>query len=778
MKLFSEAHKTVFVVDHCPYMAESCRQTVEFDMFTKNRAPGIIPLAPIAKSLWTCAVESAMEYCRIMYDIFPTRKLVNFIVSDSRAHTLNSWGQEDQNLQELMAALAAVGPPNPRMDPECCSVLHGLVEAVEVLCKCTDYQHEARTTLMENADRVSNRGRIICITNAKSDSHVRMLEDCVQETIHEHNKLAASSDNLMQIQHCELVLIHTYTVGEDSLVSDHPKKDVSLVLTSEVHSVRAGRQLPAKLMTLVQQHFDLASTTITNIPMKEEQHANTSANYDVELLHQKDAHTELLRSEGKNMTPISCDHIKGKKVDPHLSNSNRDGSVKETVTLKWCTPRTNNIELHYCTGAYRISPVDVNSRPSSCLTNFLLNGRSVLLEQPRKSGSKVISHMLCSHGGEIFLHVLSSVRSILEDPPSISEGCGGRVTDYRITDFGEFMRENRLAPVHETRYMLDGNIEVPLEKAKSQLERHTRYWPMIISQTTIFNMQAVVPLASLIVKENLTDDDVLNCQKTIYNLVDMERKNDHLPISTVGTRGKGSKRDEQYRVMWNELETLVRAHLNNSEKHQRVLECLLACRSKPPEEEERKKTRRKREDKEDKSEKSAKEYESDKSWQDSERQKGALEREKDEVAEAEIIKDSPDSPEPLNKKPRVSVGETQPVEKVKVETLSRLRLGIENALENSTQLLSTLLQDFAVHTIWSQCLAMSVFPQSPSHLLSSEGPVSLLTLWTNRINTANSRKHQEFAGRLSSINNKAELYQHLKEENGMDTHENGKASRQ
>ncbi|XP_048410039.1 integrator complex subunit 13 isoform X1 [Stegostoma tigrinum] len=760
MKLFSEAHKTVFVVDHCPYMAESCRQTVEFDMFTKNRAPGIIPLAPISKSLWTCAVESAMEYCRIMYDIFPARKLpatlssmtstsgdqrlltvapkqlmgatrVNFIVSDSRAHTLNSWGQEDQNLQELMAALAAVGPPNPRMDPECCSVLHGLVEAVEVLCKCTDYQHEARTTLMENADRVSNRGRIICITNAKSDSHVRMLEDCVQETIHEHNKLAASSDNLMQIQHCELVLIHTYTAGEDSLVSDRPRKDISLALTSEVHSVRAGRQLPAKLTSLVQQHFDLASTTITNIPMKptfsvseqEEQHANTSANYDVELLHQKDAHTELLRSEWKNMTPMTCDHLKGKKVDPHLGSSNRDSAVKDTVTLKWCTPRTNNVELHYCTGAYRISPVDVNSRPSSCLTNFLLNGRSVLLEQPRKSGSKVISHMLCSHGGEIFLHVLSSVRSILEDPPSISEGCGGRVTDYRITDFGEFMRENRLTPVMERGYLMDGSMEVPLERAKSQLERHTRYWPMIISQTTIFNMQAVVPLASLIVKESLTDDDVLNCQKTIYNLVDMERKNDHLPISTVGTRGKGSKRDEQYRIMWNELETLVRAHLNNSEKHQRVLECLLACRSKPPEEEERKKSRRKREDKEDKSEKIVKDYEPEKSWQDSERLKGTLEREKEELAEAEIIKDSPDSPEPLNKKPRVSIGEIQPPEKVK-------------------------------------------------------GPISLLAMWTNRINTANSRKHQEFAGRLSSVNNKTELYQHLKEENGMDTHENGKASRQ
>ncbi len=63
----------------------------------------------------------------------------------------------------------------------------------------------------------------------------------------------------------------------------------------------------------------------------------------------------------------------------------------------------------------------------------VFSGRSVLLEQPRKSGSKVISHMLSSHGGEIFLHVLNSTRSTLEDPPSISEGCGGRVTDYRIT---------------------------------------------------------------------------------------------------------------------------------------------------------------------------------------------------------------------------------------------------------------------------------------------------------------------------------------------------------
>lgn len=45
-------------------------------------------------------------------------------------------------------------------------------------------------------------------------------------------------------------------------------RQVSSLLTSEVHSVRAGRHLATKLNILVQQHFDIASTTITNIPMK------------------------------------------------------------------------------------------------------------------------------------------------------------------------------------------------------------------------------------------------------------------------------------------------------------------------------------------------------------------------------------------------------------------------------------------------------------------------------------------------------------------------------
>ena len=61
---------------------------------------------------------------------------------------------------------------------------------------------------------------------------------------------------------------------------------------------------------------------------------------------------------------------------------------------------------------------------------LIISGRSVMLEQPKKSGAKVLSHMLSSHGGQVFIHLLSAKRSILEDAPSISEGesvrgCGG-----------------------------------------------------------------------------------------------------------------------------------------------------------------------------------------------------------------------------------------------------------------------------------------------------------------------------------------------------------------
>ena len=63
-----------------------------------------------------------------------------------------------------------------------------------------------------------------------------------------------------------------------------------------------------------------------------------------------------------------------------------------------------------------------------------------MLELPRSgTGGRTTSHMLAAHGGEIFLHSLLIGRSVIEDPPSISEGSGGRVTDYRYNYFASMV---------------------------------------------------------------------------------------------------------------------------------------------------------------------------------------------------------------------------------------------------------------------------------------------------------------------------------------------------
>lgn len=73
-------NKTVFVLDHTPYFGIASENTFDFE-FLKARQPSNssynLHLPPISKSLWTSSVESCIEYCRIVWDLFPEGKLVS-----------------------------------------------------------------------------------------------------------------------------------------------------------------------------------------------------------------------------------------------------------------------------------------------------------------------------------------------------------------------------------------------------------------------------------------------------------------------------------------------------------------------------------------------------------------------------------------------------------------------------------------------------------------------------------------------------------------------------
>lgn len=495
-----------------------------------------------------------------------------------------------------MNAFALVGIP-PRISAAAqssdYSVIHGLRAAAEALADPTEEQLQLlhQPARSESTDSPppppsmpANAGRVICITSARDNSSMKSLEDIFMTLVVQSNQNTAQTGGRnadgttrLNIDRCHFVIINMYPANQDTMVTDRAAENLSTTLQTEIHSVRAS-DISAKLTHLILPHYDLASTTVTGIPMKEEQNASSSANYDVEIFHARNAHSVITGSELA------------------LPSGIKEGSHYETVTLKWCTPRgLGASDMQPCVAQHRVTPVDVTSRPSSCLINFLLNGRSVLLEMPRKAGGKLTSHLLSAHGGEIFIHTLHVSRSCLEDPPSILEGGGGRVMDYRIPDFAAVMQQHRLLPLRPAagaaliqQATEEGGIGAGgaggLHRVRRRLQRRTPYWPLTLSNTILYNVrQFVEPLLMVVDKQLMHPDEVLLCQQALYTVVALEQRHEPLPLPLGGAhRLKGSRKEEQYRLLWAELEALLATGPQTPE-HRMVLQCVRECyRSRHP----------------------------------------------------------------------------------------------------------------------------------------------------------------------------------------------------
>ncbi|KAA0203761.1 hypothetical protein HAZT_HAZT009111 [Hyalella azteca] len=534
-------------MDHT--LAASSGVQLDMESFCKPRLSGsgmslphashYIPLLPVDKTIWTCAVEAITEYCRIVWDIFPGTRFISLMsIGGGAVERLSSWHQDQILCVQLLMVL---GPARPGT----ADLLSGCLAALQNLTEVTPAQKL-------QTQPVGNKGRVVVVTKLHSDDEARLYYQKFCDLVANVNR--SVDGDKVPIAHVQLVLLSFIGEKEPSRVNNGSLSGGGSGVSGEVVEMQCGSCVAAKLCSLVVRHYNLASTTVTGIPMKEEQNASSSANYDVELFHPAEAHAATAGDNSIRTTRQDTDY--------------------PTVTLKWSTPRTNaSQELHQCSTAFRITSVDVNSRPSSCLTNFLLNGRWVMLEMPKKTPTqhtKVMSHMLAAHGGDIYIHTLLTARTVLEDPPSISEGQGGKVTDYRIPDFAQLIRANMLVP-----YGKNGP-----ERSREQLDRHTKHFPITLSQTTLFSIgPPIESLLKFIVQSELTDDEVLECKQVIFSLLNAEVQGDSLNTSHIRT--KGLKKEDQYKAMWKELERFLLDH-NSSANHQKVYECFLHCHSKEP----------------------------------------------------------------------------------------------------------------------------------------------------------------------------------------------------
>jgi len=594
MMTFPASHKTVFLLDQSSLFAQPCEE-IEVES-AKSSQSGFPPVSKIAKSIWTSATESVLEYCRIVWDIFPPvcddwndHKLIRLVLFNEKEtkKVISTWGRKQQNCLTLTNELAIGGRPHLTVNKFGSTakaakekLKNGLRVALQLLTENSEAQENVRN---KDSSVMINRGRIVCLTTFEDDDVVSFIEDfavILKKELSDMNSTAAGSSTLSSIAQLEVNVVCCFGfMRPKQQMPEELIRQVSHSVNLVVNTVPAGMELSRAILEMALRHYELASTTVTGIPMKEEQNASSSANYDVELFHKASAHWRLL-SDYHDREGEGSNKLKNEDLSAMMPQTQKEGFRYNTITLKWCTPRGSSADLHPCTALARVTPTDVNSRPSSCLTNFLLSGRSVMLEMPRRSGTKILSHMLTSHGGEIFIHTLNISRSVLEEPPSISEGPGGRVTDYRVPDFGQLMKSNRVAPYFGE---VKAKEEQPLDKMRERLARHTKCQTLIISSTTIFNMEVLEPLQEIMVQEELTEENLAECRKIIYSLLSMENRGDMLPVpvsSSISGKGKTMKKDDQYKTMYTELEKYITSHCR-TEKHGKVLNCLLESRNKP-----------------------------------------------------------------------------------------------------------------------------------------------------------------------------------------------------
>jgi hypothetical protein len=609
----SLGEKTVFVLDRSRYFTHvSSGHLIEGDSSRKHASSedDKDSIAPFDRSLWTCAVEAVVGYSRLVWDLFtPEQRCISILAvsSNTTASPLEvtsepyivekicTWRDEDQNLEHLLRSLAKrshchqVSLPQkltrttdissyPNCDLNSEAISTALDQALTDLGHLTKAQIERRTAKRTSASSSSticssNHGRIILISSFNSEAAIQKIISEFEQTMAKKNSLlsqALEQDGVPGIQlrpvgYCDLVIVNTFPIHDEGACSKIA--DTSAFkpqLHVKTYSVRSGRMIAGLLDNLCLQHNNLKSTTITGIPMKEEQSASSSSQYDVEIAHCSSIHEEVLGLSDTYLNGIIAD------ID-------RNGFPCKTFRLNWCTPKLGNAaELQHCVATSRITSVDVNSRPSACLTNFLLNGKQVMLEIFKSKSNRMITHVLANHGGELYIHSLatSKHKQSIGDPPPIADSLGGKVGDYRMNDFIALMKQHTLV---KPSYMIDD----PLTKSCHILKRQTLYWPLSLGHTILWNVGHLLgSLLTKIPRDSLSQADVDECKQAIDNLMKLEREEHSLPSVTIvetvkPTTSRGATKLAQlYRLLWNELEYFLRVHSTTLE-HEAVLDHLL-----------------------------------------------------------------------------------------------------------------------------------------------------------------------------------------------------------
>jgi hypothetical protein len=104
-----------------------------------------------------------------------------------------------------------------------------------------------------------------------------------------------------------------------------------------------------------------------------------------------------------------------------------------------------------------------------------------------------------------------------------------------------------------------------------KFEKTTRNWPLTYTQCLISNVSQLQALFKCLSNEQITDLQYNECIKCIDFIQNLEHKNEQLTNSSLiyPSRSfyKHLKKKDMFKVIWNELETLLKSYQDMSDRH-------------------------------------------------------------------------------------------------------------------------------------------------------------------------------------------------------------------
>lgn len=538
--------KTVILLDKSAKFVESCNETFDFQVREGPKQKKL----QIEKSIWTWCLEGIFEMHRILSDVYPRGTVqLRIAVADYMGKMLdNKWRKSFLTRKELGALVETIGVPSPfntDLNP-----IGGLKMAIEALAvespEQKDYNYDVRYNLSkrtpQNSEvvrftkdlkghqplpKIQNNGNLIIYTRYDSEKDMIELKKDLASLVVSTNSIANSATNktFCPITSLRVFIVNYYAVGDKCKVKTHPLEEHPDLpfLKFWVISRRAADMCNA-IHSLLVAAFDLGSTTVTKIPMKEDNRGST--NYDVELFHSGKVHTTLKAA---------------KLIDKVCKNGHgNEGVTYDTMRLTWTTaPKTKWSLFPYHKNATPCTTSKAYSRPSACLTQFVRDGRCVMLDT-EKSGQfgmnlpdKLISHILIANRGRIFIQEIDFIQKDLSKRRFIRK----MIPKKRVRTPKYPLNINQLKLVYKQMELKliakNRNNDTITEQQKQKwrklrnsdiqkrLRRITKNIPSYACDTFIFHKQVapqLEPLVETVTKLKLTPSEVEQCKKTILKL--------------------------------------------------------------------------------------------------------------------------------------------------------------------------------------------------------------------------------------------------------------------